>query len=217
MIFVDSTEPSEIESVFGWGVPSGVTTNPLIFARQAGSADLEARIRQILAVSRGPVSVEVPAADEDEMLAEARRYARWDPDRICIKVPFGEPGLRVANRLDGEGIAVNLTCVMSFPQGYLAALAGARFVSIFSGRVRDTGYDVRPTIAKLRGQIDREGLATKIIVGSIRHLMDVAEALEAGAHVITVSPAILRQMLHHPKTDEVVAQFSQAWNDRGEP
>ena len=95
------------------------------------------------------------------------------------------------------------------------ALAGGTYLSIFSGRVRDTGYDVRPTIAQTRAQLEREGLASKIIVGSIRHLMDVNEALVAGAHIVTVTPAILRKMIHHPKTDEAIAQFNAAWHDRG--
>jgi transaldolase len=88
-------------------------------------------------------------------------------------------------------------------------------VSIFSGRVRDIGYDVRLIIRQLREQLDREGLPSQIIIGSIRHLMDVNDALSAGAHVVTVPPAILRNMLHHPKTDEAIAQFYTAWKERG--
>ena len=53
MLFVDSTDPKEIEEIFAWGIASGVTTNPLIFAREAGEADLEQRIREVIAVSQG--------------------------------------------------------------------------------------------------------------------------------------------------------------------
>ena len=95
------------------------------------------------------------------------------------------------------------------------ALAGGTYVSIFSGRVRDMGYDVRPVIAQTRDQIDREGLSAKIIIGSIRHFMDVNESLEAGAHIVTVPPAILRKMLHNPKTDETIREFNTAWANRG--
>lgn len=215
MIFVDSTDPAEIKEIFSWGVASGVTTNPLIFAREAGGADLEQRIRDVLAVSEGHVSVELVAEDRAGMLAEAERYHRWAPDRICIKVPFGEVGLQVTRELAGRGIATNVTCMMSFNQAYLAALAGGTYLSIFSGRVRDTGYDVRPTIGQTRAQLDRESLAGQIIIGSIRHLMDVNDALTAGAHIVTVTPSILRKMLHHPKTDEAIAEFNTAWRDRG--
>ncbi|MBI4705896.1 MAG: transaldolase [Deltaproteobacteria bacterium] len=215
MLFVDSTDPAEIQQIFSWGVACGVTTNPLIFAREAGGADLEQRIREVLAVSRGHVSVELLAESEPAMIEEAERYHGWAPDRICIKVPIGEPGLRVTHLLRERGIATNVTCMMSFNQGYLAALSGATYASIFSGRVRDTGFDVRPAIRQLRAQIDREELAAKIIVGSIRHMMDVNEALGAGAHIVTVPPAIFRKMLRHPKSDEAIAEFGAAWRGRG--
>jgi transaldolase len=101
--------------------------------------------------------------------------------------------------------------MMSFHQAYLAALAGATYVSIFSGRIRDMGYDPRPVIADTRAQLDREGLATRIIVGSVRHLHDVSEALSAGAHVVTVPPPIFRAMLRHPRTEETIREFNAAW------
>ncbi len=215
MLFVDSTEPEQIEAIFAWGVVCGVTTNPLIFARESGAADLEQRIGEILAVSQGPVSVELLEDDEGRMLEEAERYRQWAPDRICIKVPFCEAGLRVTHQLSKRGVMTNVTCMMSFNQAYLASLAGARYVSIFSGRVRDIGYDVRGIIRQLREQLDREALESQIIIGSIRHLMDVNDALSAGAHVITVPPVILRKMLHPPKTDEAIEQFYSAWKERG--
>ena len=215
MLFVDSTDPVEIEAIYGWGVVCGVTTNPLIFAREAKTADLETRIREVVAVSHGPVAVELTSEDATEMLTEAERYHAWAPDRIVIKVPFSELGLCVTHQLAKRGIAVNVTCMMSFNQAYLAALAGGRYVSLFSGRVRDTGFDVRPAITQTRQLIEREELNSKIVVGSIRHFMDVNEALIAGAHIVTVPPAILRKMLHHPKTDEAIAQFNAAWHSRG--
>jgi transaldolase len=104
---------------------------------------------------------------------------------------------------------------MAFNQAYLAALAGATYVSIFSGRVQDMGYDVRPVISATRKVIDREGLGSKIIVGSMRHLMDVNEALEAGAHVPTITPGILRKMVWNPRTVSTIDEFNTAWRERG--
>lgn len=215
MLFLDSSEPAEIRAIFAWGVVSGVTTNPLILAREKAT-DLEPRIREVLAASSGPVSVELLEEEEPAMLAEADRYLAWDPDRIAIKVPFSEAGLRVTRALALRDVVVNVTCCMSFNQAYLAALAGGTYVSIFSGRVRDMGYDVRPVIAATRAQVEREGLDAQIIVGSVRHLMDVNEALEAGAHIVTVSPGILRKMLDNPKTDQTIREFSDAWKNRGQ-
>lgn len=215
MFFLDSSDPKEIVDLFAWGVLAGVTTNPLIIAREAGAVDLGERIRDVVRVSTGHVSVELTTETEASMLEEALAYHAWAPERICIKVPFGEVGLRVNAALAKRGVPTNVTCLMSFNQAYLAALSGATYVSIFSGRVRDMGYDVRPVIADTRAQLDREGLPARIIVGSIRHFMDVNEALGAGAHIVTVPPAILRKMLHNPKTDETIREFNTAWANRG--
>ena len=213
MLFVDSSDPPAIEAVFAWGVVSGVTTNPLILAR-AGVVELEPRMREILGVSRGPVSVELLATTETEMLAEAASYVALDQERIVVKVPFSEVGLRVTKRLSDRGVLTNVTCCMSFNQAYLGALAGGRYVSIFSGRVRDMGYDVRPVIAETRAQLDREGLEAQLIIGSIRHMIDVNESLSAGAHIVTVPIPILRKMLDNPKTDETIHEFNDAWAKR---
>jgi transaldolase len=214
-LFIDSSEPKEIKDLYAWGVISGVTTNPLIIAREAPDADLGERIRDILAVSWGDVSVELTTETESEMLRESAEYHSWDPARITIKVPFSETGLRVLHQLAKRGVKTNVTCLMAMNQAYLAALAGATYVSIFSGRVRDMGYDVRPVISATRNVLDREKLASKIIVGSMRHIMDVNEALEAGAHVPTVVPPILRKMVWNPRTIETIAEFNTAWRDRG--
>jgi transaldolase len=213
-LFIDSSDPKEIKDLFAWGVLQGVTTNPLIIAKEAPDADLGERIREVLAVSWGDVSVELTTETEHEMLEEAAVYHAWDPARVTIKVPFSEIGLRVLHQLSKRGVKTNVTCLMAMNQAYLAALAGATYVSIFSGRVRDMGYDVRPVIAGTREILDRENLPSKIIVGSMRHLMDVNEALESGAHVPTVTPPILRKMVWNPRTIETINEFNTAWRSR---
>lgn len=214
-IFIDSSDPKEIKDLYAWGVISGVTTNPLIISKEAPDADLGERIREILSVSWGDVSVELTTETEKEMLAESEQYLAWDPKRICIKVPFSEIGLRVLHQLAKKGAKTNVTCLMAMNQAYLAALAGATYVSIFSGRVRDMGYDVRPVISNTRAVLDRENLPSKIIVGSMRHLMDVNEALECGAHCPTITPPILRKMVWNPRTIETINEFNTAWRNRG--
>jgi transaldolase len=215
MIFLDSSDPKEIKDISAWGILSGITTNPLIIAKEGGNVDLETRIKEVIEVSKGDVSVELTTETEKAMLDEAAKYYAWNPQRICIKVPFGETGLRVLHALATRGVRTNVTCMMSFNQAYLAALAGATYVSLFSGRIRDMGYDVRPIIQETRNILDRERLDSKIIVGSIRHMMDVNEGLQCGGHIVTVPPAILRKMLWNPRTDETIREFNTAWANRG--
>lgn len=213
-LFLDSSDPEETREIFSWGVVSGVTTNPLIISREAPDADLKERILAVVAASTGHVSVELTTETEREMLDEALGYWDWDRSRICVKVPFSETGLKVLRQLTARGVPTNVTCMMSFNQAYLAALGGATYISIFSGRVKDMGYDVRPIVRETRAILDREGLPSRIIVGSVRHMIDVNEALMDGAHIVTVPPPILKKMLWNPRTDSTIREFNDAWANR---
>jgi len=211
-IFLDSSDLNEIRHFVATGVLSGITTNPLIISKENPGVDLKTHIQEIVSMAKLPTSVELTTETEAEMLAEAREYAKWHPEHIVIKVPMTEVGLKVIHTLERkDDTRVNVTCIMSFNQAYLSALAGATYVSIFSGRVRDMGYDPEEIIGQTRAAIDREGLRSKIIVGSIRHLADVNGALHAGAHIVTVPPAILKKMCWNPRTTETIREFNDAW------
>jgi len=196
------------------GLCAGVTTNPLIIVRESVGVDLKQHILALIEIARAPTSVEVTSESEAEMVREAREYHAWDKEHVVIKVPMSLVGLKVARTLERDKIPVNLTCLMSFNQAYLAAHAGATYVSLFAGRIKDMGYDVPSVIAETRKLIDREGWRTRIIVGSIRHLADVNDALQAGAHIVTVPPAILKKMTWNPRTDEATREFNDAWRNR---
>jgi transaldolase len=96
---------------------------------------------------------------------------------------------------------------MSYNQAIMAARAGANFVSLFFGRIKDTGYDAASVVRQVHTTFREWNVPSEIIVGSIRHIVDVNEALQAGADIVTVPPKFFRQMVSHPKTDEAVQQF----------
>jgi transaldolase len=213
-IFIDSSNIAEVEEIVRWGIISGATTNPKIICQDKISGDLEPVIKRIIELVKGPVSVEVTEEKFDEMVAQAEKFASWDRENIVIKVPIGKDALKVTHTLENElGIKTNVTCMMSFNQAYLAALAGATYVSIFFGRIRDMGYDPQEVIASTREMIDDEDLKAQIITGSIRHPMDVNDALLAGSHIVTVTPPILRKMLWNPGSEATVAEFNKIWQD----
>lgn len=207
-LFIDSANLPDIEAALDRGIVSGVTTNPSLLAREERGDYLE-HLQKLVALVRGhhlPVSVEVFTADPEEMLRQAEAISAtlaytW----LHIKIPIGWEELRVIAELRRRGTLVNCTCVMSLNQAVLAAAAGANIVSLFYGRIKDTGQDaaavVRATSEVLRGH------PTELLVGSIRHLVDVNEALLAGADIVTIPPQFFPLMVRHPKTDEAVSQF----------
>ncbi|MBF0216698.1 MAG: transaldolase [Candidatus Omnitrophica bacterium] len=219
-MFIDTVDVNEVEEISGWGVVSGCTTNPLIVANNAsigGKLDLKKRVMSIVDALKKPVSVELLSEKAGEMVEEARKYHSWNREYINIKVPFSADGLKVINVLERkENIRTNATCIMSFNQALLAALAGATYVSIFAGRIRDMGYDPAPVISDTAEFISSRGLSSSIIVGSVRHIMDVNDAFKAGAHIVTVTPDILRKMLRNPRTEETIKEFNDKFHSARE-
>jgi transaldolase len=80
-------------------------------------------------------------------------------------------------------------------------------VSLFWGRIRDTGYDAASVVSQVRETFREWQSPAQIIVGSIRQMMDISEAIQAGADIVTVPPQFFPLMTRHPKTDEAVQQF----------
>lgn len=191
-IFIDTANLEEIYRWLEYGVVDGVTTNPSILLKDGGH-DMEARAREIAElVFPRPVSVEVTTNEQREMVEQARELASWAPN-IVVKIPvvneYGEPSLGVVRTLVQEGIKVNMTACLSFGQVMLGAKAGATYVSIFGGRVADEGHDAPRLIRQAVGWLKDWSYPSKIILGSIREVINVQDAALAGAHVITVPPS----------------------------
>ena len=209
-IFVDSASITEIRKWLNMGVVDGVTTNPSIMLKD-GAYDAEAGAKEIAAlVNPQPVSVEVTTNDLGEMLLQAQRFASWAPN-IVVKIPQitqdGTPCYGVIRQLESEDIKVNATVAMSLGQVILAAKAGATYISIFIGRVTDEGGNATEVIRNSAEWLERWKYKSKIIVGSIRAVIDIQEAAMAGAHVITIPPDFLSRMADHKYTRETVKQF----------
>lgn len=211
-IFLDTANRKEIEHWLQQGVVDGVTTNPSIMLKD-GVLDLAAGARQLAALlGDRPLSVEVTTNEPLQMIEQARVLAAWAPN-IAVKIPVinegGQSCLAVVSALSREGIHVNCTAILSFNQAILAAKAGATYVSIFAGRISDEGNDPAVTIRNVRSWLDDWKCPSKIIVGSIRTVLDVQNAALAGAHIITIPPQFLPKMLDHRYTRETVRQFNQ--------
>ena len=212
-IFVDSANLVEIEEALQRGFVAGVTTNPSIMSKE-DRVDVRLHIRRIIELLGRyevtiPLSVEVFTDDPKEMVRQAEELASefGSYEGLNIKVPIGWNELGVIRELKRRGIRVNCTCCMSFNQAIMAACAGADFVSLFYGRIRDIGYDARSVVESVHRAFKESSSAAQIIVGSIRHIYDINEALMAGADIVTVPPKFFPQMVSHPKTDEAVNQF----------
>ena len=212
-IFIDSANLTEIEEALQRGFPAGITTNPSILSKEE-KGDYREHIKKIIGLMEKhgydiPLSVEVFTTNPTEMIQQAEEFVKHFGSyrNLYIKIPIGWDELAVIRELRRRGVKVNCTCCMSFNQAMMGARAGANFVSIFYGRIRDIGYDAA-SVVRATHQVFREwNVSSEIIVGSIRHIYDVNEALMAGADIVTVPPKFFRQLTQHPKTDEAIHQF----------
>lgn len=215
-IFLDTGNLTEIERFHRMGIIRGVTTNPTILLKDGvtgGMRGIEARAKEIAKlIAPFPLSVEVTTTGRAEVVRQAQEFAGW-ADNIVVKVtihgPEGElENLEIIHELETvHNVRVNVTAMMSAQQCFLAALAGATYVSIFGGRVNNMGYNACAEIKKLRKVLDKFNLPAQMIVGSTREVLNVIEWLEAGAHIVTVIPDLLKGMLVHPYSKETVQQF----------
>jgi transaldolase len=218
-LFLDTANLQDIEEGLRRGFPSGITTNPSILSKEE-RRDFTTHIRSIIELLRQyestiPLSVELFTTDPDEMTRQAEFFLRefGDYEGLVIKVPIGWNELRVISHIRRLGGRVNCTCCMSYNQAIMAATAGANYVSLFWGRIRDIGYDAATVVREVRQTFKESNAPSEIIVGSIRQMIDVNEALRAGADIVTVPPRFLVQMCGHPKTDEAVAQFMNDFSE----
>jgi len=212
--FVDTADVAEIADLAATGLVDGVTTNPSLVAK-TGRPFLEV-LAEICRLVDGPVSAEVTATDQAGMLREAERLLAVARN-VCIKVPLTLDGLKACRALAGRGVAVNVTLCFSPAQALLAAKAGATFVSPFVGRLDDVAHDGMRLIADIV-QIYRNypTLKTEVLVASVRHPGHVVEAARLGAHVATLPPAVIRQLVRHPLTDKGLEAFLADWAKTGQ-
>ncbi len=215
-IYLDTSNIVEIRKYLKMGIISGVTTNPTILHKEGikgGMGGLKAAIQEVTQMLfPHPVSVEVTTNDPDEMLRQAKEMAGW-ADNIVVKItvhgPKGElDNMVIIHELETKhNIRVNVTAMMSAQQCFVAALAGASYVSILSGRVNNMGYSSIEEIKKLRILLDRYQLKAKIIAASTREILNVTEWLLAGADIVTVVPSFIEGMIVHPYSKETVQMF----------
>ncbi len=207
-IFIDTANLDDIREIAEWGILEGATTNPSLLAKEG--KDPEKVLKEICELVKGPVSAEVVSLKADGMVKEARELAKIH-ENIVIKIPFTVEGLKAVKALKEEGIRTNVTLVFTPIQALLAAKAGASFVSPFVGRLDDIQSRGMEMVEDIVTIFENYDLDTEIIVASIRHPMHVLEAALMGAHIATIPPKVIRQMVKHPLTHIGIERFLEDW------
>jgi TalC/MipB family fructose-6-phosphate aldolase len=206
-LYLDSADRQEIEEGFGLGILDGLTTTPT-FMHRHGIEDVDAYLLELGGLV--PVlQVEALGETADEIRAEAMRLLELglDPGRTVFKIPVSLEGVRACRRLTDEGLLVNVHLVYTLQQAYMAMHAGAAYVCPLVGRLQDQGQDALALVADSVDAVERYGYDTRVMFSSVRHVEHVRNALQLGAHTITVPFSILVRLTENVFTTVGTDQF----------
>jgi transaldolase len=199
-IFGDGADKAAILDLYAKPYIHGFTTNPTLM-RKAGIRDYEFFARDLLeSVPDRPISFEVFADDFNEMERQARRIATWGPN-VFAKIPITntrrESAIPLLRHLTNEGLQLNVTALLPLHQVRAAAEAMCGgppcYISVFAGRIADTGVDPVPLMAEAVGLLAASP-NLQLIWASPRELLNIFQADEVGCHVITVTSDLLRKL-----------------------
>lgn len=196
-IFADGADRDGIVSLYAKDYIKGLTTNPTLM-RKAGVGDYERFAREVLeVVKEKPISFEVFSDEFPEMRREALMIGKWQ-DNVYVKIPItntrGDSALPLIKELSGEGVKLNVTAILT--RGQVAGVAQAVnaevacVVSVFAGRVADTGVDPMPLMKDSR-EILRDLPKAELLWASVREVLNIFQAAECGCHIVTVPHEIL--------------------------
>jgi transaldolase len=199
-IFADGADKAGMLEMYSKPWIKGFTTNPTLM-RKAGLRDYRAFAREILAaIPDRPISFEVFSDEFPEMERQAMEIAAWGPN-VYVKIPVTNTRREAANglirRLSHAGVKVNVTAIMTLAQvrGVVAAVDGGApsCISVFAGRVADTGVDPVPVMAEAV-ELLRSVPTAELIWASPRELLNVFQAESVGCHIITVTNDVLKKL-----------------------
>jgi transaldolase len=199
-IFGDGADVNDMLTLYRQPHIRGFTTNPTLM-RKAGISDYRAFAHQVLAaIPDRPISFEVFSDEFPEMERQAREIAGWG-DNVYVKIPVTNtrrhPSHDLVRRLSNDGVKVNVTALMTLEQVTDVAAAvcsGApACVSVFAGRIADTGVDPVPLMAEA---VERLACAPRaeLIWASPRELLNIFHADQIGCHIITLTSDILKKL-----------------------
>ena len=199
-LFADGAERAGILRMYENPLIRGFTTNPTLM-RKAGITDYEAFAKDILkAISDRPISLEVFADEFAEMERQALKIARWG-DNVYTKIPITntrrESSLDLIRRLARKGVKLNVTALMTLDQvkevGTALADGPPAYVSVFAGRIADTGRDPVPMMSHAV-ELLRPHSNIELIWASPRELLNIFQADSVGCHIITATNDLLHKL-----------------------
>ena len=200
-IFADGADKKGMLELNANTLIKGLTTNPTLM-RKAGLTDFEAFARDILqGITEKPLSFEVFSDDFSEMKRQAMKINGWAKN-VYVKIPItntrDESSLPLIKELASEGVKLNITAILTLDQvkGVAQALNPKvpSFVSVFAGRIADTGVDPVPHMIECK-KILKDLPQAELLWASVREVLNIFQANDCGCEIVTVPHDILNKAI----------------------
>lgn len=191
---------------------AGITSNPSIIKKE-GKIDFFnhfKEIREIIGKDKD-LHIQILAEDAEGILKETETILENVDDKVCIKVPVTEQGLKGIKTLKAKGVSVTATAIYTKIQGLLAIESGADFIAPYFNRMENMDINPREVVATFANAISQYNYSTKILAASFKNIGQVNDAFAAGAQMVTVSPDLLHDAFKMPSIQKAVDDFAADW------
>lgn len=206
-LYLDSADIKEIKEAFQLGFLAGLTTTPT-FMHRHGITDIDGTVLELSRIV--PIlQIEALGSRAEEIVAEAKRQHALglDKAKTVFKIPISMEGVKACRILKNEGFLVNIHLVYTLQQAYMAMTAGADYVCPLVGRLQDQGQDALGLVEQCVNAVNYYGYPTKIMFSSVRSVEHVRNALNAGAHTVTVPWKVMKQLTENHFTELGTREF----------
>lgn len=211
-LYLDSADIKEIDQAFELGYLTGLTTTPT-FMHRHGITDIDGAIKELS--KKVPIlQIEALGETAEQIIAEAKRQDALGLDKASTvyKIPMSLEGTKACKALVDEGFQVNLHLVYTLQQAYMAMAAGATYICPLVGRLQDQGTDALSLVADCVAAVEQYGYSSKIMFSSVRNAQHVRDAIEVGAHAVTVPWSIMKKLTNNHFTTMGTDQFVKHTN-----
>lgn len=209
-IWLDTSNLSVIARANGLGILHGVTTNPTILSLSETSP--QEFIKRVLEEQRGLLAIQVLASDAEGMCKQAKILSSIS-ERILIKIPVTQNGIKAIYELTQEGVPTLATAIFELRQALLAFKAGAHYLAPYIKRIDDTGVNSMEVLSQMQSMKQQYGFKGKIMGAGLKDLSVITACIEMGLSALTLNESIFEAFIQeYEPTLSALEKFSEDWS-----
>lgn len=213
-ILLDTANAETIKEVLPFFPIAGITTNPSILA--GSNKDVKDTIIKLRELSSDNISlhVQVTAEKARDMVEQAKALKKIVGNNFYVKIPITQQGLQAIRICKEAGINCTATAIFTPMQALMAALCGADFVAPYVNRLDNINCSGAEVVKQIVELLDAHKLKTQVLAASFKNVQQVYDVAAAGAHAVTITPDLCRELLFHPYTDKSLKDFNTDWKNK---